>query len=378
MEAPFIFGKIVSELDFTNRESETQRLITNFNSLTNTILISPRRWGKSSLVKKASDLAAKANPKLRFCFIDLYNVRSEEEFYQTLATEILKATSSKTETFIEDAKKFLGRILPKISMSLEANSEISLGFDFEEIMKKPDEILNLAENLAIEKDLKIIVCIDEFQNLTGFSDPVAFQKTLRSFWQKHQKASYCLYGSKRHMLMEVFTSPSMPFYNFGDILFLEKIKTEDWIPFIKDHFSATNKSIDTETAVKIVDSAENYPYYVQQLAQQVWLRTDKKCNIQIVETSTESLVMQLGLLFQTITDQLSNTQINFLLAVLKGAEKLSSQATLAEYKLGTSANVQRIKKTLIDKEIIDIQSDIISFLDPMYKYWLKNFYFRIK
>ncbi len=377
METPFVFGKIASDKNFTNRKTELNQLILNFTSLVNTILISPRRWGKSSLVIKAAEEAQKKDKSLRFCFIDIYNVRSEEQFYQLLAQEILRASSSKIEGLMENAKKFMGHFIPRISFSPDSSNEFSLGLDWQEVKKQPDDILNLAENIAKEKKLKFIICIDEFQNISGFEDPLALQKKMRSHWQKHKNTSYCLYGSKRHMLMEVFASPSMPFYKFGDIRFLQKIDKEEWIPFLKKRFSETGKKIGNNNALFITNLAECHPYYIQQLAQQVWLRTETECNSEIVIAAHESLVMQLSLLFQSLTDELSNTQINFLKAILSEATQLSSKKTLQEFRLGTSANILRIKQALLNKEIIDIQGNVVSFLDPIYKYWLKNYFFKI-
>ena len=79
METPFIFGKIATEKNFTDREMETANLVQNFTSLINTIIISPRRWGKSSLVNKAAKLAMEKDNNLRICHIDLFNVRNEED-----------------------------------------------------------------------------------------------------------------------------------------------------------------------------------------------------------------------------------------------------------------------------------------------------------
>lgn len=375
METPFVFGKLAVNQNFTNRITEKQQLIWNFNSLVNTVIISPRRWGKSSLVQMAATQAETGNKKLRFCFLDVFSVRTEEQFYQHLAIEVLKASASKMEILLENAGRFLGRFLPKISFSPDSQNGISLSLDWKEVKKQPDDILNMAEKLAIEKGWKIIICIDEFQNISTFENPLAFQKKLRSQWQKHQHVSYCLYGSKRHMLMDVFTNPSMPFYKFGNLLFLEKIKREDWISFIVDRFIETQKHISKECAALIADLAECHPYYVQQLAQQSWLRTADNCSVEIIQEALQGVVAQLSLLFQSKTDELTNYQINFLKALIDGVEKFSSKETLDEYKIGTSANVLRVKNTLENKEIIDILGNKISLLDPMYKTWLKTWYF---
>jgi len=378
MEAPFVFGKLAIKKNFANREKERKRLINNFLMLVNTTLISPRRWGKSSLVEKAAGEAVKSNKNLRFCFIDAFNVRTEEQFYQLLATEVLKASATKLEMLFDNAKSYMGKFLPKLSFSPDDQNELSLSLDWKEVIKQPDDILNMAEKIAIAKDWKIVVCIDEFQNIATFKNPVAFQKKLRANWQKHQHTTYCLYGSKRHMLMDVFTDSSMPFYKFGDLMFLEKIGKEDWIKFITKRFRDTKKSISKASAALIADLAECHPYYVQQLAQQCWLRTHDKCNEETVYDAHQGIVDQLSLLFQSKTEELSNSQVNFLNALLSGEAQLSSKDTMQEYNLGTSANVVRIKKALENKEIIDIRGSEIFVLDPMYKSWLKTRYFKIK
>jgi hypothetical protein len=376
METPFVFGKIAEGIEFTDRNDETKELIANFTSGTNTILLSPRRWGKSSLVLKAADLANKKNKKMVFCFIDLYNVRAEEQFYQTLAQEVLRSTSGKLDEMLQTAKKYLAHLMPKFTVSPDESNSISLGLDWKEVEKQPEEILNMAEKIALSKKIRILICIDEFQNIAEFANPLAFQKKLRANWQKHQNASYCLYGSKRHMLLNVFSSPSAPFYKFGNLLLLEKISTSDLAAFIIKRFLDTHKKIEPEEAILITQKVECHTYYVQQLAQQAWLRTNKLCSLLIIEAAFESLLMQLSLLFQIMTDSLPTTQLNFLKAVIDNVQKLSSSSIIKNYGFGTSANVLRIKQALIEKEILDIQGEKIMFLDPMYKHWLNRYFYK--
>lgn len=375
METPFVFGKIASDKNFTDRKIETERLALNFISSVNTILISPRRWGKSSLVAKAADIAYKKSRNIKFCFIDLNNVRSEEQFYQQLATKVLNASATKTRKLIENSRKFFGRFIPNITISPDPATELKLGLDWKEVKKEPDDILNMAEKISSQNNFKFVVCIDEFQNISEFENPLDIQKKMRSHWQKHRNVSYCLYGSKRHMMMDVFTSPSMPFFKFGDIIFLDKISLKDWTSFIRKRFADTGKNIHPKNAGLIADLTDCHPYYVQQLAQQSWLRTDSVCSDEIIEKSFQDLVLQLSMLFQNLTDGLNMTQINLLKALIDKRDQLSSQNTIQTYRLGTSANVLKTKKALIDKEIIDIRGKEIYFLDPLYKYWLKKYFF---
>jgi AAA+ ATPase superfamily predicted ATPase len=378
MEAPFSFGKIVSGRFFINRKSELEKLDSNFSSLTNTIIISPRRWGKSSLVKRASGMTMSRDRSIKFCFLDLYNIRSEEQLYQNLAQCILAGTTSNADEVLGIGRKYLGRYQPRISFNPDADQSFTLDMDRREVLQQPEDILHLADRIAGDLQLKIILCMDEFQNILGFENPFQLQMKLRSHWQQQEHTSYCIYGSKQHLMMRAFTSADMPFYRFGDILFLQKIPEDEWIQFIREGFSGTRKNISTEDARLITTLTECNSFYVQQLALQAWLRTGQNCSSEIILSAFENLIMNLHLLFQSMTEELSNKQVNFLNALLDQVKQLSAKNILHDYDLGTSANVMRIKQALAGKEIIHIQDDRISFLDPLYKYWLKNHYFRIE
>ncbi|HLF62272.1 MAG TPA: hypothetical protein VI603_00865 [Saprospiraceae bacterium] len=374
METPFVFGQQATGEDFTNRSAELAHLETNFTSGVNTILISPRRWGKSSLVKKAAQLTISRNPKLAICFVDLYNVRDEAQFYQQLAHAVINGTTRRIEELLSIVKKHLPRVMPKVSLNTPAG-EFELGLQWKDIVRSPDEIIDLPQKIAADRKIKIVICIDEFQNIGSYADSLAMQKKLRSHWQQHKNVSYCLYGSQRHMLTEVFTSMSMPFYQFGEVVFLNKISEADWITFIRTRFSDTGKEIKEDDARLISSLTERHSYYVQQLAQQVWLRTSKKCATTIVHDAFDSLIRQMSLLFIDKTNSLISTQVNFLKAVIDEETHLSSKETIETYQLGSSSNVLRIKDALIRKEILDVEETRLYFLDPLYKQWLIRYYF---
>ncbi len=376
-QIPFIFGRIPGADNFTDREEEKKQLTQNFKGLINTIIVSPRRWGKSSLVDHVSETLAASRSHLKVCKVDLFNVRTEEDFYLLLAQEVLRATASKWEEMADNARNFLSTLMPHIGFSPDGQNQISFGITWDRIKKQADAILDLAEMIAVKKKIKIVVCIDEFQSVGEFKNSLAMQRKLRAHWQRHQQVAYCLYGSKRHMMLDIFANTSMPFYKFGDLMFLEKIDTPHWISFIQNRFQDTGKKISSADAQTIAVLTDNHPYYVQQLAQQVWLRTAGKCTAEIVQNAYDSLVRQLSLLFTNTTETLTVTQVNFLKAVLSGEKRFSAQTTLQEFRLGTSANVLRLKKSLEKREIIDTFNDQISFQDPVYRYWLEKYYFML-
>lgn len=375
METPFVFGKIATEKNFTDREQETAYLVKHFTSLINTIIISPRRWGKSSLVNKAAELAMEQDRDLRICRIDLFNVRNEEHFYSLLAQNVIAATSSRWEEAIENARNFFSRLVPKISIGSDPANEISIDFDWDEVKRNPDEVLDLAEKIARDKGLKIVVCVDEFQNIAEFTDPDYFQKRLRSHWQQHQHVAYCLYGSKRHMMLEVFTNSSKPFYKFGNLILLNKIETSHLVEFFQSRFADTNKRITEEASTLIAALTDNHPYYAQQLAQLSWLRTEDVCTAEIVREAHAGLVEQLSLLFVTITETLTTQQLNYLRALIAGEKSISSTEVMHRYRISSPTSIARSKAALVKNDILDNQAGCYSFQDPIYAYWLKTQYF---
>ena len=375
MEAPFIFGKIATDENFTDREQETVRLVNNFESLINTIIISPRRWGKSSLVHKAATIAQNEDKQLKICTVDLFNVKTEEQFYTVFARSIIRGTASRWDEAVENAKKFFSSLVPRISIGADPMNEVSIDFDWEEMKRNPDEILDLPERIAQSKGIKVMVCIDEFQNIAEFDDPLFFQRKLRSHWQKHQKASYCLYGSKRHMMLEIFSESSMPFYKFGDLFFLNKIDTDHFASFIMERFSSTGKSIPEDVCKKIIALADNHPYYVQQLSQLSWLRTASQCTEEIVTKAHESLVEQLSLLFTNLVETLSFQQVCYLHAVIAGEKAITRSETMNRYHISSATAASRSLKTLIQKDILDSKAGIVYFQDPIFEHWLRHHYF---
>ena len=377
MRSPFMFGKIVAGEKFIDREEEQKQLSHNIASHINTVLISPRRWGKSSLVMCVAEALERRNPRVRFCFLDLFNVRSEEEFYAQLAKEVLRVSFSKWEERVESAKRFFKRLTPKFSVGVDPLHDFSVSFDWEELRKSFGEILDLPEEISREKEIQVVVCLDEFQNIGYFDEPLGFQKRLRAQWQHHELATYCLYGSKRHLMTELFEQKSMPLYKFGDILFLEKIREEHWVPFITEGFSKTGKRINEGLASRIAQDMECHPYFVQQLAYAVWTATTRNCTTREYDAAVDSLLTQHAFLFQRQVDALTNPQANFLKALCDNVAQLSAADTVQKYQLGTSGNVNRIKTALVNKEVLDITSQKIEFIDPLFKLWFRTVYMRL-
>ena len=377
MNIPFTYGKIVDDLDFTDRLEETSLLTTNFQSLTNTAIISPRRWGKSSLVAKAIKKTKNKKESVLFVSMNIFKCETPQEFFELYAKTIMEGVSNSAESLLSNAKEFIARLLPKLSISDPLGQyEIALGVN---VKDNPIEenILDLPQQIASQKKKKIIVCIDEFQQIGEFADTLKFQKILRSHWQQHKDVAYILYGSKKHMMLNIFGKNNSPLYRFGDMMFLDKIANEEWKKFIVGRFKDTGKSITAEIAGYLAEQVENHPYYVQQLAQYSWLRTEKACTKGIVDAALQAMLYSLNLQFVNLMDTLTEKQRSFLCAVSDGVKNFSSTETLQLYRLGTSGNIRIIKNAMLKRDIIDVSGKTIQIQDPLLKRWILQEYSKL-
>jgi len=331
MEKAFVYGMSVEGNNFTDRIEETKRIKVDFEHGINVILISPRRMGKTSLVKKV--ISEIDNPMIKVVYMDIYDCRSEYDFYNRFALSL--------------------GITPK---------------DY-----SPEEILNLPERIAQEKGIRLVICIDEFQQIGEFPESLTVQKRLRGAWQHHQNVSYCFFGSKRHLMENIFQSRRMPFYMFGEMLHLQCIPTEYWVPFICSRFTKYGKHISEDYATRICDTVHNYSSYVQQLAWNVMAETEKEVNEESLQNGINALMQQCNGLFVQQTEGLTTYQLNFLRLLCSGIHTGFTAQTIADtYPLGSKSNIDRIKKSLVDKELITIEKDGIFIADCVLELWFKR------
>lgn len=368
-ESPFDFGSTVVREAFTNRRKELDRLRTNLSSGINTILISPRRWGKSSLVEQTAIEMQRQRKDVRVAVLDLFTAGSFEEFLESYAGAVIRAASGKWEERVRDAKTFFKAIVPKINIGAEPGSEVSIGFEWKEARKHVGDILDLPERIAAAKKLKLVVCIDEFQNLGNWNEPGKVEKLLRAHWQRHKHVSYCLYGSKRHMMRELFNTARKPFYRFGDIIWLERIALEHWVPFLQERFKSTGRTINGELATSLARTMACHPWYVQQLAHFTWAACGRKVKEEDLRGALDLLIATNQPLYQRECEIMSYTQTNLIKAILSGETQLTAQRVMHEYQLGTPRNAQKARMALEGNDVIDRTRDGYELLDPGFALW---------
>jgi AAA+ ATPase superfamily predicted ATPase len=373
MESPFQFGTLATKENFIDRNEDRAMLKQLLTSHINVMLISPRRWGKSSLVKRSMEELTSEKNDIKVCFIDAFSISSEAEFYRTFASKVIECASSKFEKWAEDAKDLLNGVIPQLIIKDQITDFMAFDIKFKPEEKDKLTILQLPETLAKKKGIKIIVCIDEFQQLSNLAEYKDMEGKMRSVWQQQEQTTYCLYGSKRHMMMDIFNNSNNPFYRFGQVVFLDKITKNNWMPFIIEGFRKTNKHISEDYASQICDIVECHSWYLQQLSFFIWNKTEKEVTADDFNYGVKQLLNINTPMFQSDSNKLTPAQLELLRAIAAGETKFSSAEVNSKYNLGNPNTLAKNKRSLQEQDIIEKTKDnTFHFVDPIFKLWIEK------
>lgn len=373
MEKSFVYGTAVTDYNFTGRSEETRRLKANFTAGINSILISPRRYGKTSLVDHVCRNLNRED--IIIVRLDIFGCKTEYDFYNALAVAVLKQTASKLQLWMEEARDFLVRLTPKIGIPVDPVSEISVSLGITPETHSPEEVLNMVEVIAKRKNRHIVVCIDEFQQVGEFENTKQVQARLRTAWQHHHYTSYCLYGSKRHTMSKNFLNRSMPFYQFGDLLWLEKIPTSDWMDYIISHFEAVGKHISEHIVERICEAVDNYPSYVQHLSSIILNRLPDggTATEEMMSPAISELISTNEALYIQQVEPLSAYQMNLLKAIVSDIHSGYNEKRIRSmFALGSPSNLVRLRDALIERDLIYSEMRQLYLTDPVFGLWFKR------
>ena len=373
MKKPFVYGELAEDENFIDRIEDRKRLKTFLSSGINVTLISPRRWGKSSLVKKSTQEMVAENSNTKVCYIDAFRLNSANDFYSAYTTAVANCVATTMERITDSIKRHIRSFSPSLNIKGRI-VDVEINLNYHPTEKTVEEILDLPEQLAKEHNYHIIVCIDEFQRLAELPEWKSMEGMLRSVWQHHKNVNYCLYGSKRHMMTQIFTNSNNPFYRFGQTLYLEKIAPQYWIEYIINTFKETGKYISEDFARLICHAADNHSWYVQQLSFFVWAATEDSVTEDIFRSQLQAVIDTNKPVFESEVDKLATSQIAMLRAIAAGENHLNAADVVKKYNLGGAQTITRNKRLLIEKDFLEKHNDTIHFVDPIFKLWFERQY----
>ncbi len=363
-ENPFKYGVVVTGDDFVDREEEIESLHKELSSGKSIILYSQRRLGKTSLLMEfISQKKSKAQP----IYIDLYGMTTKEDLARQMVNEVIKATYTRLEKIKEAARDFLSNLKPKLIVSTEGN--VTLDFSLDKRFKEEElkEIFDFPEKVAQEKNKRMIMIFDEFQEI-AMMDGLGIEKLMRSRFQHHKNVSYVFAGSKEHLLHQMFEEKSRAFFKFARPLSLGPIPKKDFSVFIFKKFKQTKGNIPREIIEKILAYTNGHPYYTQYLCHEIWFITKSPKDEKIIDEAILNIITQQSVAYEHIWDELrSRNQRALLVGVAYEGEPSYSPEFIEKYKLKSPSQVEKSLQLLIKKGILDEDNHII---DVFFKEWL--------
>ena len=353
MENPFKFGTLVDNQYFTDRVLEQERIQAILNSPNHLVLISPRRFGKSSLVKKT--VLQTGRP---YISLNMQQVTCVED----LAILILKGVF-KLHPW-EKIKHLLAnfRVVPTISTTPLGDS-FEVGFQpTSNVVALLEDSLSLVERVS-QPDNRIILVFDEFQEIMELEK--GLDRKLRAIMQEHQHVNYIFLGSEESMMTDIFERKKSPFYHFGMLMRLKKIPYEDFYNYVKERLDKV-VSVDTEETVQgVLNFTGCHPYYTQQLSSMVWESAwyRKQDTGILLKESIRQILQTHDLDFERIWMSLNNTDKKILRIFAKGEKPYENKA------IPTSTIYSSIKK-LMKKGFLIKGESTYEIEDPFFKEWI--------
>ncbi len=365
---PFKFGNIVYGEYFYNREDELLRIKRVLGDGNNITLYAPRRYGKTSLVKKA--LAELENEGFKTVYLDFMKVYSREKFIENYTSEIVNKSTLSIDSMIAKVAKFVSGIVPSINFDNSGNPNFSLAYiQGQNTETTLIDAINLPEKLA-SGNQKWIVAFDEFQEITNLNGD-SFEKILRSEIQHQKKVSYIFFGSKTHLLKDMFNNKNRAFYNASMIMTINKIKEEKSIDFLVKRFHNNGIVLTDDIAKYILQKVENIPYYIQFIAYEIWqfmiVNNQETITKEFVNDAFERIIEIKNDFYWELTNKQTNYRKKVLKALASSSKEIFSHKVSQKFSLGATSSTQKAIDVFINDGIIEKSETNYEFSDPIYK-----------
>lgn len=373
-ENPFVFGEIIEEPYFVDRTAELDQLVRDLADGQKVFLLSPRRFGKSSLVSLA--LLRLQKQYVHTVSITVSSYASYAQFLEKFAEKVLRAAGPWDR--VKDWVTRFGRsVKPDIRYNM-TTGEVSVslgtgpGFDPDPIAP---EVFAMPGELAKNAGFRMAICLDEFQQISEF-DGGSVENVIRNQVQEQRHVGYVFAGSQPSVMREML-SARRPFHKAGPQMFLDKIPADAWKEFIARQFAKRGRKLSDHAVEILLATADLIPYDVQRIAHELWdyaeLRDKRELDAGDVRSVTESLVASQSTWYEIQWEQLTAGQRGALQALAeRGSSEIYSEAIRSSFRLGPASSVQKALASLDSKDILDRYQDKYFFLDPLFPLWIRQ------
>ena len=373
MKNPFNYLQFAKGEQFYDRREMLSDLKSRFLSgQTNVVIYGPRRYGKSSLVAELADqLEGEGFSCLSF---DMVKMPSVNLFAEAYATKLYRRLAP-VRSGIRQVADFFKRLRPKITIG--PDGEAGFSFDSSSAEMGPEElaeILELPQRLA--NGQRVLIILDEFQEVEGLLPKCGFERVMRSVIQSHRDISYIFLGSRYHLLRRMFTDHARPFYKSALTMLLDKPPIQESVDFIISRFQSAGLDISPQTARLLVDKITNIPYYIQQLGFEVFRLVDEA---ERKLATDEDVLAAYARLSGFNKDQYEQAMLSFSTAQKKLLIALAHETTgefdseyRARHALGTSSTINSAKKRLIEDGHVEQMAGEYRLAAPFFAEYLRT------
>lgn len=331
---------------FCDREEETRILLDNIKAGRSMVLTAQRRIGKTSLLLH---VLARLPKDHRGVYLDILPTESRNEFLNELATALIRNISEK-KGFGKKAWDFIKSLRPLVTFdALTGSPQVTFNLKQDEIDNQIETVIGFLESM----NEKFVVAIDEFQQILNYSEDNT-DAWLRTIIQKTKNIVFIFSGSQQHLMNELFSLPSRPFYNSAGFLKAGRIKPEKYGPFIKGKFRSFDRAVNDQTLKEILAWADGHTFYVQLLCNRIFLSGATEINSEVWKHEAATLLMEQEPVFLNYRGIITTPQWNLLKAIALGGEVYEPTGAqfLSKYGLGSPSTALRSLQALMRMELI--------------------------
>lgn len=373
---PFVIAGKIEEKYFCDRVNESTELIHLINNQNNLLLVSPRRMGKTGLIKFCFEKKEIKKNYLTF-FLDILQTTSLKEFTFLLGREIydtlLPASRKIADSFLQILKSING----KLSYDPVSNAP-SFNLSIGEITH-PEYTLKEIFGFLEKAGKRCVVAIDEFQQITKYPEKNV-EAILRTYIQNSGNCNFIFAGSRRHILHEMFFSASRPFYQSVSLIELNPIPPEIYVEFAIKNFKEFGKEINREEIIKVYNYFEGHTFYIQRVMNQIFSTTKigEKCSLEIIRDAVDYSVNLNATLYREILSNIPESQKEVLFAVAKTGHvsKPTSSEFIKKNGLRSASSVQGALRKLLDLDLLSRQENVYFLTDRFLLLWINQTYGR--
>lgn len=369
---PFVVGSYISPEYFCGRKHETQLLVKHVENGRNVAMIAPRRLGKTGLIWHFLQLP-EIKSQYYTLFVDLYSTSSLPEMVRSLAMEVYRNLQSNTERWWER----FASVISSLNMNIAADPitgapSLSIGLGQ---IKSPEVTLDQIFKYLETADRPCIVAIDEFQQIANYKEKNV-EALLRTRIQQCSNTHFIYSGSKRHMMVQMFNSPSRPFYQSCINMSLDTLPVEEYISFAQRMFETQDKKIKREVVDKVYSDFEGVTWYMQMMMNELFAMTGKgeTCNMDYYQVALENVVFSQKQIYDDIFAVMPHKQKMLLEAIASEGKVLqvTSGAFVRKHSLLSASSVQSSLKGLLEKDIVTQTDGGYQLYDYFMAYYLNK------